>query len=342
MQASYWDEQEEQEEREEKEQRELAASPAPSEARERQLRDSLRRRAFEGWELLCLHRASLPVTGSLYDVRELCIGLAQLAYDHGSWEEVKAELQREGSWKQGRRCSRRERLMLSYQPWKKLELVWRISLPAGRSDGRLSYDEVALMVERMLRTGHFSPGSVLTPCSASPLAPQQLLMDARHITHCLFRQLHADSRSDVDERLRGAFQQEPTVVPLPPPLCAHSASSQALSSAFLTFDFSFLSQLSPLCPAALLSTPAFTSASVSPAVPLSASVSYAELLSVCRSQAVQGRCRLWYLVPRDRRSGERAGAVKKRRMQLQERLRQLAFRTADTEDGRQAVERLLL
>ena len=229
--GSYWDEMEEQEERD---LAELTSPPTPlKEERERALRSSLSHRNVAWWELLCLFRCSTPVVGDLYDVRELAVGTAQLCYDHGDWAEAEERLKLEGVWKEGRKWGRQERWVLRYQPWKKLEVAWRVSGGVDPSlGGRMRYADVRTLIQRMLRTGHFAPDTLVQGIGDA-LHPQHVLLDADYITRTIFQRLHRDARY-AGPRTRDSIEadplfDDPTVVAVPlPPVDGSPADADAV------------------------------------------------------------------------------------------------------------------
>ena len=352
--GSYWDEQEE---AEEKDGEELLAGGVADERREKQLKESVRRGSFSWWELLSLFRTAQPVTDRYHDIRELMVGVAQLAYDHEPWPTVnerrrqqqgQAQQQTEqsgGKQSSGSAMSRSRRLMLCYQPWKKLEVAWRVSQPPGKGD-TMSYDEVRLLMERMLRSGHFTSASLVRGVSQSWLQPQHVQMDAEAVTYLIFQQLHSDSRW-TGQPSRAHIEQDvfllhdaslsAAAAPPPPPL----SFEERLTASPAPHSSAFLRQFRPLAASTLLA-PAYHGCSTStPAIPASSSLTYSQLLSVCRSLSVRGQLQLWYGVARDAKSGERAGPIKRRRMALQEMLAHNANKLSTLHDTQRTADWLL-
>ena len=344
--GSYWDEQEESEE---KDALELLSGSVADERREKQLRESARRASFSWWELLALYRTAQPVTGHYHDIRELMVGVAQLAYDHEPLHDVnERRLREQGRQGQaaagvaagsGSKLSRSRRLMLCYQPWKKLEVAWRVSQPPGKAD-TMTYEDVRRLMERMIRTGHFTAASLVRGVSQSALRPQHVQMDAEAVTYQIFQQLHSDSRW-AGQRSRQDIENDVFVLQeanfhaaLPEP---NVGFEERLTDTPHPHSASFLRQFLPLAPSTLLEQPHHASVTTTPAIPASSSISYSQLLSVCRSLSHRGQLQLWYGVSRDASSGERAGPIKRRRLALQETLIHNANKLHSTHDTQRTV-----
>ena len=350
--GSYWDEQEAQEEKDAVEL--FSGASASDERRDKELRDSMRRASFSWWELLALFRTVQPVIGQQYDIRDLMVGVAQLAYDHEAWKSVAerraTERQRsEAGGSSGTekastadsKLSRSRRLMLCYQPWKKLEVAWRVSQPQGAGD-TMTYEEVRRLVGRMLRTGHFTANSLVRGVSQSALQPRHVQMDAEAVTYLLFQQLHADSRwrgqptgSDIDSDVFLTHDATLTAAPQQ----ATSDFEERLTATPTAHSAPFMHRLGPFAPSALVEQPPCARCVTSaPTIPAASSLSYSQLLSVCRSLTCRGQLQLWYGVSRDAASGERAGPIKRRRMALQERLAHNAHKLCTAQQTRSTVE----
>ena len=340
--GSYWDEQEESEE---KDAVELLAGGVVDEQREKQLRDSMRRASFSWWELLALYRTAQPVTGQYHDIRQLMVGVAQLAYDHEPWQTVHERRMRQqgkdGQQSQtgggGSALSRSRRLMLCYQPWKKLEVAWRVSQAAGAGD-TMTYVEVRRLVERMIGTGHFTAASLVRGVSQSWWRPQYVHMDAEAVTYLIFQQLHTDarwagqpSRADIEQDVF-VLQGAEIHAAAPPALPQQTDFEERLTDAPNPHSASFLHRFVPSARYTLIQPTSHTSVTRTPTIPPSSSLTYSQLLNACRSLSHRGHLQLWYGVARDAASGERAGPIKRRRMAVQERLKYIANRLLTMHD----------
>ena len=327
--GSYWDEQEE---AEEKDMAELLSGEVTDEQRLKQLRESAKRASFIWWELLALYRTAQPVTGGYHDIRELMVGVAQLAYDHESWQAVKQRmLQQQGasaSEEADRKLSalsRSRRLQMCYQPWKKLEVAWRVSQPPGAGD-TMTYEEVGRMVARMMRSGHFTAASLARGVSHSLLQPHYVQMDAEAVTYLIFQQLHRDSRWRTQQPGRADIERDvfitkdAAIAAAPPPPPPVPSFEERLTVEPAPHSAAFMRHFVPLAPSTALEPAYHASTTATPVIPASSSLTYSQLLAVCRSLSVRGRVQLWYGVARDTKSGERAGPIKRRRMALQETL----------------------
>jgi hypothetical protein len=279
------------------------------------VKKAVKRPNFEWWELFPLYRNSPTLKKPFYDIRELIIGLTILDFDHETWDRERHFASLEGKTDHST-FNNSQIMALTYQPQKKLELAFKFA--DEDRDNQLNFSELAQLFDKLIRFGHFNPDSLLKQSQIVP--PQFTLVHPQTLAFIFLREKLQNSLENPNLS-RENIENDPFLT-LETPLTRgiHQNSSNISEKPLKEFfpdpkqfisteEKPTLDALEPRAPSNLNN----------PAV-LSAKISLPEFLRVAQSLAnAEEQSFMWYLYPRDEKSGYRRGLWGKFKLKRKEK-----------------------